>query len=180
MWPNPQKTADLVTFTQEILNRELHFFYSDSSYVANTTSIKLSPTRAMASFCFFLSIILDALAAFLIDVKSNKAISESPLDSFLNSSGGSWWSVAKLTADKVKSTNFVLSILDFDNKSLGSLESWNENEKDFSWNFSIPEHYANLVSMILKSILSGKQNFNSTISLCYPPLPLWHRYNRFC
>ena len=131
MWPNPQFSADLVTFTEEILNRELHFFYSDSSYVANnTTSIKLSPTRAMASFCFFLSIILDALAAFLIDVKSNKAISESPLDSFLNSSGGSWWSVAKLTADKVKSTNFVLSILDFDNKSLGSLESWNENEQD--------------------------------------------------
>ena len=25
MWPNPQETSDLVTFTEEILNRELHF-----------------------------------------------------------------------------------------------------------------------------------------------------------
>ena len=90
----------------------------------------------MASFCFFLSIILDALAAFLIDVKSNKAISESPLDSFLNSSGGSWWSVAKFTADKVKSTNFVLSILNFDNKSLGSLESWKQEWKGLRIIFS--------------------------------------------
>ena len=28
MWPNPQKTADLVTFTEEILNAKLHFFSS--------------------------------------------------------------------------------------------------------------------------------------------------------
>ena len=26
MWPNPQETADLVTFTEEILNRKLQFF----------------------------------------------------------------------------------------------------------------------------------------------------------
>ena len=26
MWPNPQETADLFTFTEEILNRKLHFF----------------------------------------------------------------------------------------------------------------------------------------------------------
>ena len=25
MWPNPQETADFVTFTEEILNRKLHF-----------------------------------------------------------------------------------------------------------------------------------------------------------
>ena len=25
MWPNPQETADLVTFTEEILNEKLHF-----------------------------------------------------------------------------------------------------------------------------------------------------------
>ena len=25
MWPNPQKTADLVTFTEEVLNGKLHF-----------------------------------------------------------------------------------------------------------------------------------------------------------
>ena len=26
MWPNPQKTAALVTFTEEMLNGKLHFF----------------------------------------------------------------------------------------------------------------------------------------------------------
>ena len=30
MWPNPQETADLVTFTGEILNGKLHFLCSDS------------------------------------------------------------------------------------------------------------------------------------------------------
>ena len=25
MWPNPEKTADLVTFAEEILNEKLHF-----------------------------------------------------------------------------------------------------------------------------------------------------------
>ena len=28
MWPNPQVTTDLVTFTEEILNRNLHFLSS--------------------------------------------------------------------------------------------------------------------------------------------------------
>ena len=28
MWPNPQFPADLVTFTEEILNRKLHFLWS--------------------------------------------------------------------------------------------------------------------------------------------------------
>ena len=28
MWPNPQETADLVTFTKEILNGKFHFLYS--------------------------------------------------------------------------------------------------------------------------------------------------------
>ena len=28
MWPNPQETADLFTFTEEILNEKLHFLCS--------------------------------------------------------------------------------------------------------------------------------------------------------
>ena len=28
MWPNPQETEDLITFTEEILNGKLHFLYS--------------------------------------------------------------------------------------------------------------------------------------------------------
>ena len=28
MWPNPHKSADLVTFTEEILNRQIHFLSS--------------------------------------------------------------------------------------------------------------------------------------------------------
>ena len=30
MWPNPQETEDLVTFTEEILNGKLHFLRSVS------------------------------------------------------------------------------------------------------------------------------------------------------
>ena len=29
MWPNPQYPADLVTFTEKILNGKLHFLCSD-------------------------------------------------------------------------------------------------------------------------------------------------------
>ena len=29
MWSNPQETADFVTFTEEILNRKLHFLCID-------------------------------------------------------------------------------------------------------------------------------------------------------
>ena len=31
MWPNPQETVDLVTFTEEILNEKIHFLRSDVS-----------------------------------------------------------------------------------------------------------------------------------------------------
>ena len=33
MWPNPQETADLVTYTEEILNGKLEFLCSDSGVV---------------------------------------------------------------------------------------------------------------------------------------------------
>ena len=31
MWPNPQETTDLVTFTEEILNGKLHLLCSERS-----------------------------------------------------------------------------------------------------------------------------------------------------
>ena len=36
MWPNPQETADLVTFTGEILNGKLHFFVQWSIFLLST------------------------------------------------------------------------------------------------------------------------------------------------
>ena len=35
MWPNPQFPADLVTFTEEILNGKLHFLCGVPYYVRN-------------------------------------------------------------------------------------------------------------------------------------------------
>ena len=32
MWPNPQKTADLVTFNEKILNEKLHFLCSEMHF----------------------------------------------------------------------------------------------------------------------------------------------------
>ena len=37
MWPNPQKTADLVAFTEEAFNGKLHFLCSDDYSLQHTT-----------------------------------------------------------------------------------------------------------------------------------------------
>ena len=46
MWLNPQETADLVTFTEEIFNGKLHFLYSRSNrsgaFIRNETVRKIS------------------------------------------------------------------------------------------------------------------------------------------
>ena len=34
MWPNPQKTADLVAFTEEICNGKFHFLCSEKGYIS--------------------------------------------------------------------------------------------------------------------------------------------------
>ena len=33
MWPNSEETADLVTSTEEILNRKLHFFVQNNGFL---------------------------------------------------------------------------------------------------------------------------------------------------
>ena len=33
MWPNPQESADLVTFTEEILNEKLQFLRGDVYFI---------------------------------------------------------------------------------------------------------------------------------------------------
>ena len=40
MWPNPQETEDLVTFTEEIFNGKLHFLYSaiDECFINSSLS----------------------------------------------------------------------------------------------------------------------------------------------
>ena len=44
MWPNPQETVDLVTFTEELLNEKLHFLCSEQDsyeYTWNTLQHKI-------------------------------------------------------------------------------------------------------------------------------------------
>ena len=41
MRTNPQKTADLITFNEEILNAKLHFLSSDSCYATQLIIKKL-------------------------------------------------------------------------------------------------------------------------------------------
>ena len=43
MWPNPQETADLVTFTEEILNGKLHFLCSAVGYALIHKNWELHP-----------------------------------------------------------------------------------------------------------------------------------------
>ena len=40
MWPNPQETADLVTFTEEIPNGKLHFLCSVTLHVFGSNVMK--------------------------------------------------------------------------------------------------------------------------------------------
>ena len=40
MWPNPPETADLVTFTEEILNGKLHFLCNVSNQVIHIEDIE--------------------------------------------------------------------------------------------------------------------------------------------
>ena len=42
MWPNPKETADLVTFTEEILTEKLHFLCSDNYLAAVSQMIFVS------------------------------------------------------------------------------------------------------------------------------------------
>ena len=56
MWPNPQETADLVTFTEEILNGELHF--SSSITVLQVLSIYQSCFRFLTRLLSLSTLIL--------------------------------------------------------------------------------------------------------------------------
>ena len=54
MWPNPQDTADLVTFTDEILNGKLHFLCSVLDKYIDVNWEKIS----VATILHFLQLIL--------------------------------------------------------------------------------------------------------------------------
>ena len=70
MWPNPQETADLVTFTEEILNGKLHFLCSDHSNTGSffcnmlpkvNSAIHWNFICPMKSYSFFLSKVIELI-----------------------------------------------------------------------------------------------------------------------
>ena len=50
MWPNPQETAGLVTFTEEICNGKLHFLCNDYCYTIKTITYYLCDSRSRQLF----------------------------------------------------------------------------------------------------------------------------------
>ena len=44
MWPNPEETADLVTFPEEILNGKFHFLHSVISVYFDSASVQFTRT----------------------------------------------------------------------------------------------------------------------------------------
>ena len=48
MWPNPQETAELVTFTEETLNEKFQFLCSDSLF--KRISVKYTSTSVFVHF----------------------------------------------------------------------------------------------------------------------------------
>ena len=53
MWPNPQFTADLVTFTDDILNEKLHFLCSDAFMSNNIRKRQCALIKKSISATFF-------------------------------------------------------------------------------------------------------------------------------
>ena len=58
MWPNPQESADLATFTEEILIGKLHFLCSDRGKITDLGNI-LKTSRNVALSWFNLTIFKD-------------------------------------------------------------------------------------------------------------------------
>ena len=52
MWPNPQEIADLVKFTEEILNRKLHFYAALLNKYLAENLIFCVVTKVITSFMF--------------------------------------------------------------------------------------------------------------------------------
>ena len=88
MWPNPQETADLVTFTEEILNGKLHFSCSEES---NAFAILLfvSRIKLILELCQNFYLIWSSFYAYRITLPLtfssfhvtclNKLVSSSPI-----------------------------------------------------------------------------------------------------
>ena len=52
MWPNPQETEDLVTFTEKILNGKLHFLCSATLYKCQLTTSQQPVFHLFSKTCF--------------------------------------------------------------------------------------------------------------------------------
>ena len=52
MWPNAQETADLVTFTEEILNEKVHFLCSGVLSFRQKSFLKTCNLRQVSVFVF--------------------------------------------------------------------------------------------------------------------------------
>ena len=71
MWPNPQFSADLVTFTKEILNGKLHFLYRASCFEAfriclQETQVFLEYSVAVTWRCSVKKLFLKFISSFIV------------------------------------------------------------------------------------------------------------------
>ena len=66
MWPNPEETADLVTFTEEILNGKLHFL---CSVMIKNESLKSNEVICYRTEMMFSNIILKGSIFFALAKK---------------------------------------------------------------------------------------------------------------
>ena len=70
MWPNPQFSADLVTFTEEILNRKLHFL----SNVVTSERLKKAPLLTQRKLYEFLTVTKTVKIDMLVEQDVQDAI----------------------------------------------------------------------------------------------------------
>ena len=72
-WRKLQETADLVTFTEENLNENLHFLWSVYSFRANAWKIMISPVSKGFQYQVELNLLFNALCMNKKSLKKYKS-----------------------------------------------------------------------------------------------------------
>ena len=83
MWKNLQETADLVTFTEEILNGQIHFITSASFKIDNVVLWEAKSERRQPDPNIFLQIAASAAVAAAVNPNGTKTLLDNGFSNFL-------------------------------------------------------------------------------------------------
>ena len=120
MWKNLQETADLVTFTEEILNGQIHFITSASFKIDNVVLCEAKSERRQPDPNIFLQIAASAAVAAAVNPNGTKTLLDNGFSKFLIKSNPGFSNGPK-RLPKNLSDCLILCNWDFDNFVLAEL-----------------------------------------------------------